>query len=32
MKVSGFTYNADAYDAVTGMLNLRAWQYESAVS
>ena len=31
VKVSGFTYNAEAYDAVTGMLNLRARQYEPAV-
>ena len=30
-KVSGFTYNAEAYDAATGMLNLRARQYEPAV-
>ena len=27
-KVSGFTYNAEAYDAATGMLNLRARLYE----
>ena len=31
VKVSGFTYNAEAYDAATGMLNLRARQYELAV-
>ena len=31
VKVSGFTYNAEAYDAATGMLNLRARQYEPAV-
>ena len=31
VKVSGFTYNAEAYDATTGMLNLRARQYEPAV-
>ena len=28
VKVSGFTYNAEAYDAATGMLNLRARLYE----
>ena len=31
-KVSGFTYNAEAYDAATGMLNLRARQYEPAMN
>lgn len=31
VKVSGFTYNAEAYDAATGMLNLRARQYEPAL-
>ena len=31
VKVSGFTYNAEAYDAATGMLNLHARQYEPAV-
>ncbi len=31
MKVSGFSYNAEAYDAATGMLNLRARQYEPAL-
>ena len=31
VKVNGFTYNAEAYDAATGMLNLRARQYEPAV-
>ena len=31
VKVSGFTYNAETYDAATGMLNLRARQYEPAV-
>ncbi len=30
-KVSGFGYNAEAYDAATGMLNLRARQYEPAL-
>ena len=30
-KVSGFTYNAEAYDAATGMLNLRARLYEPAL-
>ena len=30
-KVSGFAYNAEAYDAVTGMINLRARQYEPAI-
>ncbi len=28
VKSSGFTYNAEAFDAATGMLNLRARQYE----
>ncbi len=32
VKVSGFTYNAEAYDAPTGMLNLRARQYEPALN
>ena len=32
VKVSGFTYNAEAYDAATGMLNLRARQYETALN
>ena len=32
VKVSGFTYNAEAYDAATGMLNLRARQYEPAMN
>ena len=32
VKVSGFTYNAEAYDAATGMLNLRARQYEPALN
>lgn len=31
-KVSGFTYNAEAYDVATGMLNLRARQYEPAMN
>ena len=31
-KVSGFTYNAEAYDAATGMLNLRARQYEPTMN
>ena len=31
-KTSGFTYNAEAYDAATGMLNLRARQYEPAMN
>ena len=31
-KVSGFAYNAEAYDAATGMLNLRARQYEPALN
>lgn len=30
-KVSGFSYNAEAYDAATGMINLRARQYEPAL-
>ena len=30
-KVSGFAYNAEAYDAATGMINLRARQYEPAL-
>ena len=30
-KVSGFSYNAEAYDAATGMINLRAKQYEPAL-
>jgi len=30
-KVSGFAYNAEAYDAATGMLNLRARLYEPAL-
>lgn len=32
VKISGFTYNAEAYDAATGMLNLRARQYEPALN
>ena len=32
VKVSGFTYNAEQYDAATGMLNLRARQYEPAMN
>ena len=32
VKVSGFTYNAEAYDAATGMLNLCARQYEPAMN
>ena len=32
VKVSGFSYNAEAYDAATGMLNLRARQYEPALN
>ena len=32
VKVSGFAYNAEAYDAATGMLNLRARQYEPALN
>ena len=31
-KVSGFGYNAEDYDAATGMLNLRARQYEPAIN
>ena len=31
-KVSVFAYNAEAYDAATGMLNLRARQYEPALN
>lgn len=31
-KASGFTYNAEAYDAATGMLNLRARQYEATMN
>ena len=31
VKVSGFTYNAEAYDAATGMLNLRARLCEPAL-
>ena len=31
VKFSGFTYNAEAFDAATGMLNLRARQYEAAL-
>ena len=30
-KVSGFAYNAEAYDAVTDMINLRARQYEPTI-
>ena len=30
-KVSGYAYNAEAYDAATGMLNLRARLYEPAL-
>ena len=32
VKVSGFSYNAEAYDTATGMLNLRARQHEPALS
>ena len=32
VKVSGFAYKAEAYDAATGMLNLRARQYEPAMN
>ena len=32
VKVSGFGYNAEAYAAATGMLNLRARQYEPAMN
>ena len=32
VKASGFTYNAEAYDAATGMLNLRTRQYEPALN
>ena len=32
VKVSGFSYTAEAYDAATGMLNLRARQYEPALN
>ena len=31
-KTSGFAYNAEAYDAATGMINLRARQYEPAMN
>ena len=31
-KVSGFAYNAEAFDAATGMLNLRARQYEPTMN
>lgn len=31
-KVNEFTYNAEAYDMATGMLNLRARQYEPAMN
>ena len=31
VKAGGFGYNAEAYDAATGMLNLRARQYEPAL-
>ena len=31
-KTSGFTYNAEANDAATGMINLRARQYEPAMN
>ena len=31
-KASGFTYNAEAYDAGTSMLNLRSRQYELAMN
>ena len=31
VKAGGFTYNAEAYAAATGMLNLRARQYEQAL-
>ena len=32
VKASGFTYNAEQYDTATGMLNLRARQYEPAMN
>ena len=32
VKVSGFTYNAEATTPPTGMLNLRARQYEPALN
>ena len=32
VKAGGFTYNAEAYDAATGMLNLRVRQYEPALN
>ena len=32
VKVSGFTYNGERYDAATGILNLRARQYEPAMN
>lgn len=31
-KISEFGYNAEAFDAATGMINLRARQYESTIS
>ena len=32
IKVTGWGYNAEAFDAVTGMINLRARQYEPAIN
>ena len=32
LKVEGYGYNAEDYDAATGMLNLRARQYEPAIN
>jgi RHS repeat-associated protein len=32
VKSSGFTYNGEAFDAATGMLNLRARQFEPTLS
>ena len=31
-KASGFTYNAEAYDVATGMINLRTRQYEPTMN
>lgn len=31
-KISGYAYNAEAFDAATGMINLRARQYEPALN
>ena len=30
-KISGYTHNAEAFDAATGMHNLRARQYEACL-